>query len=349
MVAAALGAATLLLGACASVPAAKPITSFGDIAGWWVATSAGHEGRDLKIANDGTMIVTLIGVPNPLRLALQLRDGKAVSTTPQEQLVATLQEREGRRLLRFVSTESGGRIMTLDFIPQAESTDLRHPATVKVDTEIVLVPAGEFTMGSDADAHRVHLSAFYIDKYETSFVFYQLFLNDTGRRPPLLSGSMTWADFGNPKQPVVGVTWHDADAFCKWAGKRLPTEAQWEKAARGTDGRRYPWGDQWDGHRLNSQGEIGKTVAVGSYPSGASPFNVHDMAGNVSEWVADWFDAYQPGAATDPRGPAIGEYKVRRGGSWFDSAADVSTTVRMVAQPGGRDPRIGFRCAKAAP
>src|ERR1051326_4138059 len=147
--------------------------------------------------------------------------------------------------------------------------------------EMVLVPAGEFTMGSDEGrdgrdekpAHRVYLDAFYVDKYETTNALYERLIRATSRSAPLY-----WSDsqFNAPMQPVVGVNWHDADAYCTWAGKRLPTEAEWEKAARGTDGRKYPWGEQWDARQANS-GEIklGKTAAVGSYPGGVSPYGAH--------------------------------------------------------------------------
>src|SRR3989475_7109757 len=111
---------------------------------------------------------------------------------------------------------------------------------------------------------------------------------ETGRTPPWLWDIASPAIHGD--RPVIGVDWHDADAYCKWAGKRLPTEAEWEKAARGTDERRYPWGQEWDGSKANSAMAVGTTRSVGSYSAGISPYQVHDMAGNVTEWVADWLE-----------------------------------------------------------
>ncbi len=216
--------------------------------------------------------------------------------------------------------------------------------------EMVLVPAGEFGMGSDDGAseekprHRVYLDAFYIDKYAVTRALYERFLRATSRREPT-----HWNDsmFNGPQQPAVGVDWHDADAYCKWAGKRLPTVAEWEKGARGSDGRKYPWGDLWDPSRANSsESKLDKTTPVGSYPAGVSPYRALDMGGNVWRWVADWYDASYYGRSPErnPTGPESGDSKVLRGGSWnFDL---LRSSVRVGFTPDIRDHFLGFRCAR---
>jgi iron(II)-dependent oxidoreductase len=217
--------------------------------------------------------------------------------------------------------------------------------------EMVLVPAGEFRMGSqefeeERPEHRVFLDAFYIDKYEVTNTLYLRFVGAAGRSAPTFWQSR-WGT--GPDEPVLGVTWSDAEAYCQWAGKRLPTEAEWEKAARGTDGQAYPWGDQWDPGGANFYGaELGRTVAVGSYPRGVSPYGVHDMAGNVSEWVSDWYDKnyYRRSPAQNPRGPDSGEVKVVRGGSQRDSPIGLRSARRSHFAPDTRFDRIGFRCTK---
>jgi formylglycine-generating enzyme required for sulfatase activity len=148
---------------------------------------------------------------------------------------------------------------------------------------------------------------------------------------------------------VVGISWHEAEAFCRFIGKRLPTEAEWEKAARGTNGRKYPWGDQWDASRANSgESKLGKTVAVGSYPMGVSPFGVHDLAGNVWEWVQDWYDMgyYQRSPERNPLGPSTGQTKVLRGGAWYVNSSFMRAAGRFDLTLDKRMVTIGFRCAR---
>ncbi len=271
--------------------------------------------------------------------------------------------------------------------------------------EMVLVPAGEFWMGSDATEverfkearkkggtaestckqwgereaprHRVTLDAFYLDRYEVAIGLFERFVRATGHRTTaeregdgrvfqqkdgkwqwdMVSG-VSWRSPdgsgtpGDATHPVVQVSWHDAEAYCKWAGKRLPSEAEWEKAARGTDGRRYPWGEAWDAAKANGDMAVKTTRPIGSYPGGVSPYDVHDMAGNVLEWVADWLneDYYQRSPERNPRGPDSGQYRVLRGGSWNTFAINVRSSSRGNAvTPDYRSNVVGFRCARGLP
>ena len=228
---------------------------------------------------------------------------------------------------------------------------------------MMFVPAGEFLMGNsnakeetngkESPQHQVYLDAFWIDKFEVTSAQYKKCVDAGKCAAPEKSGSETrGAYFGNAQYdnyPVIYVSWNNAKTYCEWAGKRLPTEAQWEKAARGTDGRNFPWGNTFDQNLLNSdESKIGDTTAVGKFPNGASPYGVMDMAGNVFEWVADWYDRdyYQNSPARNPTGPATGDSRSYRGGSWFNDGSFARAAARFMNVPDFALFFLGFRCVE---
>jgi formylglycine-generating enzyme required for sulfatase activity len=231
---------------------------------------------------------------------------------------------------------------------------VRTSATGKDGAPMVLVPAGAFTMGDDENSpqREVYLDSFYIDQYEVTTARYAKFLAATGSvRPPDEWESLNAAK--GAELPVIGVDWNDADAYCKWAGRRLPTDSEWEKAARGSDARRYPWGDESPSlERANYDNASpvayeGGLMAVGKHPAGRSPYGVDDLAGNAAEWTYDWFsESFPASAVRNPRGPDNGEQKAIRGGGRFDSGDRISPTKRYHASPDTRGSDIGFRCAR---
>ena len=278
---------------------------------------------------------------------------------------------------------------------------ISHQQAVSSDRpdDMALVPAGEFFMGSPAGTdnlpdeqpqRRVYLSSFFIDRHEITNEAYLSFVKSTGYRSPENANpsATLWSNAtpmsGIERHPVVNVSWNDAVAYCHWVGKRLPTEAEWEKAARGTDARRYPWGNDWDIGKANSasywagrtvefnsgadweafwitgdgarlakdkgiKGEV-LTMPVGSFPQNLSPYGLYDMAGNVAEWVQDWYDPnyYRSAPLSNPAGPERGAIKSMRGGSWLKPAVSLRTTDRDWGTMDSRPSGTGFRCAKDA-
>jgi formylglycine-generating enzyme required for sulfatase activity len=241
----------------------------------------------------------------------------------------------------------------------------------EASTDWILVPAGEIEMGAEGGPatpdegpkHKVSLDAFYIGTYEVSNRHYHAFVKATGRRNPenccdarynIWRGDTLLDGVGD--LPVINVSWEDAVAYCKWIGGRLPTEAEWEKAARGTDGRTYPWGNEpVSGNRANYSFDPvamwdgpASLAKVHQYDFGRSPYGAYEMAGNVWEWVQDWYDEnyYKNSPAKNPQGPSEGRERVIRGGSWRDTADMLRSTNRSKHAPGERRVYIGFRCAK---
>jgi len=227
------------------------------------------------------------------------------------------------------------------------------PTEEAEEEAMVAIPAGEFLMGSDQEAerppHTVSVDAFEIDKFEVTNEQFERFVTETGYETGAEKAGepQTWRTYAQdePQHPVVKVTWNDAVAYCEWAEKRLPTEAEWEKAARGTEGYIYPWGNEWDPTKANTkEGGHRGTTAVGSFPEGGSLYGVMDMVGNVREWVSDWYKAY-PGS--DYESPYFGEkYRVIRGGGWFEETELATTTQRFASSVEARNDDIGFRCVR---
>ncbi len=256
-----------------------------------------------------------------------------------------------------------------------------------LDQRMVAVPAGVFLMGSETGrsneqpSRDVYLDAYQIDRYEVTNIQYEQFVKAAGAGAPRHWSDGMYPD-GQADMPVVGVSWQEAAAYCAWIGEWLPTEAEWEKACRGTDGRTYPWGNAWDANRANAGQPFTEARAgvwdeawtllrvtspsaaapslrpVGSYASGASPFGVMDMAGNAAEWVADWFNwsDYRDLPDSNPLSTGPEWNHVMRGSSWYLPYGDPAEaqyrsrcSARDASHAGGSDARLGFRCARTVP
>jgi formylglycine-generating enzyme required for sulfatase activity/regulator of sirC expression with transglutaminase-like and TPR domain len=282
-------------------------------------------------------------------------------------------------LKRYLEKRPGGdlagearRLMREPLPPPAPggATSISAPAQKATEENMVDVPAGHFFMGANGKGadeipeHRVYLDAYRIDRYEVSAARFAEFLNDVGNVKGFYLDNMYGTLFydgrfhprpGLEKLPVNNVNWHGASAYCRWKGKRLPSEAEWEKAARGTDRRLYPWGNERPNDKQARFNQTwteelahGVMLPVDTLPEGRSPFGAHHMAGNVKEWVDDWYDReyyVDPSNHTNPTGPIGGEFKVVRGGSWRDLAGFIYTSFRNNSYAETRLDDYGFRCA----
>jgi len=297
----------------------------------------------------------------------------ATPTSMQTKVIATPTSTQTTVIARPTTSES----------PPACTTPGAIWVSPKDGAEMVCVPAGEFTMGSydgksdEQPVRQFYLDAFWLDKTEVTNGQFSAFVRDTGYKTKtekegkglVLIGSfwepISGANWQHPegpnssitgkaKHPVVLVSWADAVTYCQWAGKRLPTEAEWEKAA-GWDPKtkvayKWPWGNTWDSRKANTvENELYTTTTVGSYPTGASPYGAMDMAGNVWEWVADWYDASYDSKSPyrNPQGPVSGQYHTLRGGGWYNDSSRARVANRGSARPPREiDGNFGFRCAQ---
>jgi formylglycine-generating enzyme required for sulfatase activity len=267
--------------------------------------------------------------------------------------------------------------VTREWTPEGKKIAAER-ANLPAHDEMVMIPAGTFIMGSDKKVDRnaypaelpqrkVYLDAYEIDKFEVTTVQFLKFVLATGRAP-LIDWQYDGGNFQETmaSHPVMHVSWFDADAYCKWAGKRLPTSAEWEKAARGEDGRIYPWGNEPAGLSRANFGRTGLSgpvrdrperlllyppiISVDKYENAVSPYGLFQMAGNVAEWTADWYDPHYYKKAPDrnPKGPDRGTQKAFRGGGWIDSTPSVRPAQRNGTEPSTRMNWLGFRCARDA-
>jgi formylglycine-generating enzyme required for sulfatase activity/DNA-binding CsgD family transcriptional regulator len=270
-------------------------------------------------------------------------------------------------------------------IPTIPSSPTQSPTSTPIEivTEIspkdgmllVYVPAGEFRMGSrDGDPqtsveelpqHAIYLDGYWIDQNEVTNQQYAMCVADSGAcTPPIKTNSLSrnsyYDDYQYANYPVIFVSWSQAAAYCTWAGRQLPTEAEWEKAARGPEGRIYPWGNNFNGTLANycdvncnngwkdDRFDDGytDTAPAGGYPGGASVYGALNMAGNVYEWVADWYGPYDRISQSNPTGPDSGQERIMRGGSWGDDIGHIRAAIRSHVPPDYWTDYIGFRCAR---
>ena len=221
--------------------------------------------------------------------------------------------------------------------------------------EMILIPEGPFLRGYNGGGFdekpegRVKLDAYWIDRFEVTYQDYFAFVSATGHRKPISRYVKHFEKLNGPSQPAVYVSWEDADAYCRYRGERLPTEAEWEKAARGSEGLLWPWGnkDQLGWANTGNPDSFEFTAPVGSFTHDRSPFGAFDMDGNAMEWVADWYqeDMYKDNHP-NPEGPPTGFYKVIKGASWGTLGEETRLSIRLKMIPDFRDTTIGFRCAR---
>jgi len=220
--------------------------------------------------------------------------------------------------------------------------------------EMVLIPAGRFKMGSsqagldeEHPEHTVHLKAYYIDRYEVTNIQYKDFVDGAGHRAPANWRNRTFPEAQKAHHPVVEISWDDVRAYAEWSGKRLPTEAEWERAALGDGRNEYPWGVTCSAEYANYDNVDGGTTPVEHFARGVSPTGIWDMCGNVSEWVNDFYGSkyFHDSPETDPQGPDGGNYKVHRGGAYHENRNGIRGKSRHFSMSNAAQGYIGFRCA----
>lgn len=266
----------------------------------------------------------------------------------------------------IAATSSGAKAGNMIKIPAGEFIMGSSPAQIKEAFKLcksyfkICIPSW---YGDEAPQHKVYLDAYLIDKHEVTLERYTACVKAGKCTEPMKLEYCNWGRSDRVKHPINCLTWDEAKAFCEWDGKRLPTEAEWEKAARGTDGRIFPWGDQWNPANANycdsscgvtwrdenNTDSYSMSAPVESFPKGASPYGVMDMAGNVLEWTADWYDEkyYSVSPLRNPKGPASGKIHVIRGGSWMRAPSELRTASRGRHGPSSRHDVAGMRCAKS--
>jgi len=318
-------------------PRSEPLQGAGDEGGQFVFRLVGA-----ATAKTGASAAKPDPAPSAARTQaeqeLKALEAQERHVEEQQKLAAVQQEIERKK--KQIEDKKKTVIEEARVRPPSAPSQMGRELTGKDGAPMLLVPAGEFLYGDNNQ--RMTLPAFYMDKYELTTSRYAKFLQEAGRRKPHKWEEVSQVSDGN--RPVIGVTWHDADAYCRQYGKRLPTEQEWEKAARGTDGRKYPWGNEeptsqhakyeLDGNRVPSWNGYATLATVESYESGRSPYGMYHMAGNVWEWTSSDYDSAR---------------NVIRGGSWYNEAHVMPSTVRRGVRPDIWDTtQFGFRCAQDA-
>ena len=284
---------------------------------------------------------------------------------PSKKLLETIDHQESRRrdmttklaklqedIVQIKSRSEDQDLQMEDF--EQRRKDLLEEANKR---RMIEIPGGMFTMGgsqednpdSERPAHPVNVSTFHMDAYPVTNQDYREFVNCTGYKTPIHWQRGTYPT-GLARHPVSNVSYQDSKAYADWMGARLPTEAEWEKAARGTDERLYPWGSRFVDDRCNSNNVVGTTLMVDEYPLGRSPYGIWDMSGNVYEWCDDYYDEdyYKFSPSTNPRGPEGGQERVIRGGFFSETRPNVRTTHRSSAPENHTRENVGFRLASSS-
>lgn len=332
------------------------------------------------LTNRSRVTATLVAPPPDLN-ATATREAQQLATAVVNILIAqgTSTPDLAATQTQMAQTMATAVAATLTAPPTPADITLPVPGAIDKnpvdDATLIYVPAGEFTMGMTAEqinylvglcpecknddfipsqpVHRVNVSSFWIYRTEITNRMYAQCVTVGRCKPPHQTNSNTRSDYWTnavyADHPVIYIDWFSADQYCRWADGRLPTEAEWEKAARGTDGRLFPWGNAPpDSGLANIKGSVGDTVSVGSYPQGESIYGVQDMAGNVWEWVADWYepDYYASSGYENPLGPVSSRNRQRsgRGGSWYWAGAYASAAYHDWWEPEKSGSGVGFRC-----